>query len=193
MEIITSGYTRNCKDSLGGLDNIYLFTFENYSRSQIVINGNKVVTFPATTIYSYEAVNNPVFDNKQNDDNDSIYYDESLSFQLAKVNDNYQVSKLLKKDVRAIVKDRNGKYRILGLYNGLECESINADIGSSKGSFNGYSIKLSGKEEKETFYIDNLESAEFIIGSGVQTFYRITQSGDFRILQNNDNRILQNG
>ena len=192
MEIITEGYTRRCKDSLGGLDKIYLFTFKNYSRSQILVNDNVLETFPPTTIYAYDYIGNPAFNNNEKKEDEGNYFDEDLSFQLAKVIDNNKISKLLKQDLRAIVKDKNGFYRILGLYNGLECDSINSEIGTSKSSFNGYTISLKGKEEKEAFYINNLTLANFVF-EGEETFYRITQNGSLRVLQNNDNRILQNG
>ena len=191
MEVITSGYTRKCKDSLGGLDKIYLFSFAKYPRSQIQTNGNVLTSFPITAIYGYEYVGNPVFDNKGNEDAGGKYYDEDITFQLAKIIDNFNISKLLKKDLRAIIKDKNGKYRILGLYNGLECESIKASIGTSKNSLNGYTVALKGKEEQQALYINDLVDAGFLISG--ETYYRITQSGNIRITQNNDKRITQNG
>lgn len=192
MEVITSGYTRKCKDSLGGLENVYLFTFKKYARSQIVVNGNLLVKFPPTTIYPFAYIGSPNFINKGNESDGGYYYDEDLKIKLPIVNDNFNISKLLKKDLRCIIKDRNGKYRILGLYNGLECESVNANIGTSKNSFNGYEITLKGQEIKEALYIENLQDANFVF-EGEETFYRITQSGDLRIIENNDKRITQNG
>jgi hypothetical protein len=75
----------------------------------------------------------------------------------------FNISKLLKKDLRCIIKDRNGYYRILGLYNGLECESIKASVGTSKNSLNGYTIALKGQEEQESLYINDLVGAGFTI------------------------------
>jgi len=185
LEVITSGYTRKCKDSLGGLDKIYLFSFAKYPRSQIVTNENVLTSFPNTTIYAFEYVGNPVFDNKGNEDAGGKYYDEDISFQLAKISDNFSISKLLKKDLRAIIKDKNGYYRILGLYNGLECESIKASVGTSKNSLNGYTIALKGQEEQEALYINNLEDAGFTEDG----FYLLQEDG-FYLLQENDFKIL---
>lgn len=191
MEVITSGYTRKCKDNLGGLDEIYLFTFKKYSRSQIVVNNNILTTFPPTTIFNYVFTFNANFDNKGNENAGGKYYDESLSFTLPKIEVDYNLRKLLKQDLRAIVRDRNGKYRLLGAYNGLECDGIKATIGNAKNSFNGYEITLKGQEERESLYIDDLVDAGFLISG--KTYYRITQSGNIRFTQNNDNRITQNG
>jgi len=190
MEIITSGYTRKCKDSLGGLDNIYLFTFNKYSRSQIVVNNNVLLSFPQTTYFNYAFNFSANFDNKMEEDAGGKYYNESLTFSLPKIDVDYNLRKFLKQDLRAIVRDRNGKLRLLGAYNGLECDGIKATTGNAKNSFNGYEITLSGKEERESLYINNLEDAGF---TDATTFYRITQSGDIRELTNNNLRVTQNG
>jgi hypothetical protein len=163
MADITSGYTRKCKDNTGGLNKVYLFSYESYSRSQIVTNGNVLTSFPETTIYSYEYVSEPSFNNKVQEDAGGKFYNEELSIQLSKIGVDEELKKLLEKDLRAIIQDRNGKYRILGLYKGIECISIKATLGTAKNTFNGYTIQLEGKEERESFYINDLQSAGFIL------------------------------
>ena len=95
--------------------------------------------------------------------------------------------KLLKKDYRVIFKDRNGLIRIFGLYVGLTCDSINYTTGNSKSDFNGFRLDFKGKEEKGSYFINNLADAGFVF----EVDFRITQSGDFRVTQSGEYRIIQ--
>ena len=187
MEVINQGYTSNCKNSLGGLNNIYLFTFKKYSRSQIETDVNVLTSFPSTTIYAFEDNFSATFDNKGNEDEGGKYYTESLNFTIVKTGLDYNFRKFLQQDLRAIVRDRNGKLRILGLYNGLECDSINATTGTTKNSLNGYTISLSGQEEEQAYYIDDLYNAGFTIDGEFN--YLLQENGDY-LLQEDGFRIL---
>ena len=60
MVLINSGRNRVCKNSVGGINKIYLFSHINYSRSQIVLNNNVLTSYPATTIYEFEVEDMPV-------------------------------------------------------------------------------------------------------------------------------------
>ena len=153
---ITSSRAKKCKDSIAGLDIVYLFPFVKYDRSQIIVNTNILTTFPTTTIYKFEVLNANLTEEMSEEDGGK-FYTQNLSFDLAKVDlvDNLELVKLLKKDYLAIVSDRNGIYRLLGLYNGLIAE-LTKVTGGGKADFNGYKITLEGKESLSSLYITNL-------------------------------------
>jgi len=184
MEIVTSGYNRNCKSSQGGLDKIWLFPYVKYSRSQIATDANFLVSFPQTTIYSFYSNGTPIFSEDNETEDGGKYYNQSINLELNGVEN---IDRLLKKDYRVIIKDNNGYFRILGLYVGLECEKIDYNSGSNKQSFNGYSLSFTGKEEKPSFFIENLEDAGFVDNDIV---FRITEAGEFRVTENDEFRIL---
>lgn len=188
LATVESGYTRKCKNSLGGISEIYLFPFVKYSRSQILVNGNILTTFPSTTIYKFYANGNPTPNENQETDAGGKFFNQSIGLDLQYKDDAFQLSKLLNKDYRLIFKDRNGLYRIFGLYTGLEAGQLNYTTGNSKSDLNGFKIDFSGKEEKGSFFINNLEDAGFF---DADINFRITQDGQFRITQNNEFRILQ--
>jgi len=187
VSTITSGYNRKCKDSKGGLDEIYLFPYVSYSRSQIITDGNILVTFPNTTIYKFYSNGSPNANETQEQDAGGKYFNQSLPLELQGANDNNNLSKLINKDYRLIFRDRNGLYRIFGLYNGLEANGINYSTGGNKSDFNGCKISFDGKEEKQSFFITDLESAGFFIEEN----YRILESGEFRITEDSKFRILE--
>ena len=181
MVFTISGYTRKCKDSLGGLKKVHLFPYVKYSRSQIVLNGNILVTYPNTTIYEFEVETNPSVSQTQSEENGGKYFSISLSLDLPNTL-GYDFQKVLNKDYNIIVEDRNGKLRFLGNRNGLECTSLNYDTGSSKNSFSGLKLSFEGKEECEAWFINNLASAGFnIFGDGE---FLLQENGDFLLQEN---------
>ena len=188
VSTVTQGYNRKCKDSLGGISKLWLFPYVKYSRSQIIIDGNILETFPNTTIYRFNFVSNPSPTENQAEDDGGKYYDLGISFDLQGLNGSANIEKLLYKDYRFIIQDRNGLFRIFGLYNGVECSSLTSNTGSSKTDLNGFNLSFEGKEEKGSFFINNLEEAGFF---DADFNYRITQDGQFRITENNNFRIIQ--
>ena len=185
---IESGRTKICKNSLGGISKLWLFPFVNYSRSQIVTNGNILTTFPTTTIYQFNFNGDPSPSETQTENEGGKFYELSLSFVLAKSTDSFNIEKLIKKDYRLIFQDRNGLFRIFGLYTGMICENITYTTGSAKSDLNGFTIDFKGQEEKGSFFINDLDDAGFF-DAGED--YRITELGEFRITENNNFRITE--
>jgi hypothetical protein len=184
---IDSGYTRKCKDSRGGVSEVYLFPFVEYANSQIITNGNILTTFPNTTIYKFYSNTIPNATENQEQDAGGKFYNQSIPLDLQYFSDYENISKLIKKDYRLIFKDNNGLYRIFGLYNGISSDSINYTTGTNKSEFNGFKMTFSTKEEKQSFFIENLSDAGFV----EESFFRITELGEFRITQSGEFRITQ--
>ena len=187
---ITSGRDRQCRSSLGGISKLWLFPFVKYSRSQIITNKNILVTFPNTDIDRFDFNGNPTPTENQTENEGGKYYDLGISFDLVNSNDATNIEKLLKKDYRLIFQDRNGLYRIFGLYTGLTCDSLTYNSGGGKSDLNGFTLSFSGQEEKGSFFITNLEDTGFF---DYAFNYRITQTGAFRITQPSINtyRIIE--
>jgi hypothetical protein len=187
---ILSGRDRVCKNSQGGIQNLWLFPYVKYNRSQIITNGNVLTNFPTTTIYRFNVNSNPTPTSTQAENAGGKYYDMAISLDFIGSNDSENLQKLLKKDYRLIFQDRNGLFRIFGLYTGLICESLTFNTGSAKTELNGFNLSFNGQEEKGSFFINDLENAGFF---DADFDYRITEAGEFRILENNEFRITNNG
>ena len=193
MVSITKGLNLKCKNNLGGVKYIYLFPFVKYQRSLIGLNGNFLVNFPQTEIYKFEFVGVPTLDISQDEDDGGKFYNNSISFNLQGLKDAFEVQKLAKKDYRCIIETNKGNKRILGLFNGLYLDKLTSNTGSGKSDLNGFSLSFKGEEIKEPFFIEDLADAGFTVNQNIETYFRITQNGDFRTTQNNDNRIINNG
>lgn len=188
MVFINNGRNRVCKDSVGGIDKIYLFPYTNYSRSQITLSGNVLVSYPPTTIYEFQSENEPIINQKQTTDDGGKSYDLDISFDLVKEK-GYDYQKFLKFDFNIIAKDRNGNFRFLGNRNGLSCDTLEHTIGSGKNDFNGVKLSFTGKEEKEAWYINDLSAAGFTIAGIDTTEYLLQENGDF-LLQEDGFKII---
>ena len=153
MEIV-SGINRDCKDAIGGVNKVYLFSWVKYSRSQIVINDNVLTSFPESNVYEFETIGDVQFNEDTQEEDGGKFYNISLSFKIGNYSD---AEKLLKKNVRAVVLDRNGSFRLLGAFNGLFCTKVGKETGSNKSDFNGFKIEFEGKELRESLFFYDLE------------------------------------
>lgn len=188
VSTITEGYLRKCKNSIAGVSEVYLFPYVKYPNTEIITNENVLVTFPQTVIYNFYANGNPLANENQETDAGGKFWNQTINLDLQYQGDAFQLEKFLKKDYRVIYKDRNGNYRIYGLYKGLEAGTLTYNTGSNKSEINGFKIDFTGKEEKQSFFIDDLEEAGFL---NADFDYRITEAGEFRLTETNEFRILE--
>ena len=161
MVSITS-YTQKCKTTLGGIKKIYLFPFVKYTRSQIVVNGMELVSFPETYIYEFDVIGS--YNQTSDIEGGDIFFNQSCNINLNVVYDLLDIRNLLLRDYRIIVETNNGDKLLLGTYNGLRATANNTS-GSSKSEFNGFKVDFIGKEDVYLLRIDNLTNTGFIINS----------------------------
>jgi hypothetical protein len=185
---LTTGRGRRCKDALGGFDTVFLTPFVSYDNSQIVTEDARLIQFPGTFIYEFKVLNANLSESPT-EDGGGKFVNQTLSFDLSKVNveSNEQLIRLIKKDYRALIFDRNGFYRIVGLYNGIRSE-MTKTTGSGKADFSGYKITMDATENDPAFFIDDLDDLGFIVPGTVQNY--IFQDSDNFIFQDGDNYIF---
>ena len=149
---LTKGVAYNRgKQRQGGLDKIYILEYLEYSRRDVTVRENIIRVYPPTNAYEFD-VNVSSFSEQQVEAPEGEYYNQTLEFRVAGTQNSSELYKLTKKRFRAIAKDRQGNYRMIGLWNGAE--SIVSDMtGANKSDFNGYDVKVSGMELREATYI----------------------------------------
>jgi hypothetical protein len=183
MNSITKNIGRILKNLTGGVDKVYLFPYVKYSRSQIVLNDQTLSSFPSTDIYSWYGVN-VTFSETTEVIGGDIGFNQTLSFEIPKMNSAQEIYKLVKQYYRAIYVDRLGNIRILGLYNGLDSQ-ITQESGSDKASLNGYKISMTGKEDNQAYYLDDLNDFTLIDNNNY-----VFQDGCNYIFQDGNNFIF---
>ena len=184
MSSISGNIERIKKTLQGGVNKVYLFPYVKYSRSQIVINEQTLVSFPSTTVYDWHSIN-PNFNETTEVIGGDVAWNQTLSLEIPKMYAANEVYKLVKQYYRAIYIDRLGNIRILGLYNGLDAQ-ITQETGTDKASLNGYRITLTGKEDGQSKYLTDL--SDFTISK--DNNYEFINGCNYEFI-NGENYILQ--
>ena len=140
---LTTGVTVGCKDSAGGLKEVY-FALKD-SSTAITQDGTNQVT--SITIgdswYKYEPRNatSTMTDNPRvNRQNGTAFYEQGVSLVLTKMEQakRNEIILLAKANMLVIVKDQNDRYWLLGQDNGIEMADSEAGLGTELGDRNGY-------------------------------------------------------
>ena len=185
MEIV-SGYSRKCKNSVGGVKNVWLLKWQKYSRSLIVTTNNFLTAFPDTFIFRFESVSPATATEQQQENEGGKFFEQTITMSF-KAPSSREFDQMLKSDWRCVVEDNNGILRIFGLYNGMQCDSIDFKTGGGKGELNGYSFTLTAQEEQSAYFISSLSD----LGLTEEDFFLLFQNNDFIIAQNSNKLIYR--
>lgn len=164
--MIDQDYRLACKDSIGGVKSLYIFSYVNYSRKQIDVNNNELTLFPPSIIYKFDSLKTSDFSEAMQLDSKGEVFNQSINVTFSKIGNTYNFERLREGYMRAIVEDNNGLFWILGLYNGLEVTSYQKATGNQKQTLNGYTMTLTGKERIEAPYFNDLSIIEGVEGTG---------------------------
>ncbi len=170
--------------SLGGVNTVYLFPYVKYNRSQITIIDQTITSFPATMVNSVHSTVTNYAENTEIEGGD-VGFNQSFNLQFPITHVESELYKLVKQLWRAIYVDRLGNIRMLGVWNGLEA-TFNNETGTAKPDLNGYRISLSGKEDNQAYYLNDL--TDFTLPSENDNF--VFMDGCNFIFTNNDNFIF---
>jgi hypothetical protein len=181
---LTRNIDRACKDLNGGIETIYLLPYIKYSRSQMTIENQKLVAFPGSNIYKVYA-NGSSFTETSETEGGAVSFSQSFNVDVPKTEEANQVYTLVKQKYRAIYKDFNGNWRMLGLFNGLDATYTNS-TGTEIGDFSGYKVTFEGKEDRQAIYMNGI--TEGMTPTEIENF--IFQGGANYNFQGGNNYIL---
>lgn len=169
--LLTSGWKVPCKDTLGGMRKVYLAAYTFYTRGEFGFDGSVLTSIPTTFVHEFELNGS---NNSFSDRYDGESYSQSLTLEFKKkdVETSFEMERLNYLELRALVQDRNGNYLVLGLENGLTCDSLDIITGGSKSDFNGYRLSLSGKEQLAAPIVLDPFDNGFIIDEGETDYYQ---------------------
>ena len=140
---ISAGRLRACKSNVGGVSSIY---FINYVEDAFTISAGQATAInPLVTVaYEYEIdgdTHNLVQDFVSSKDNGTSVNTQTLTAMLKGMDatTSAQLNTLVYGKVIAVVKERNGKYLVAGLDDGMDF-NVTASTGSAKADMNGYTL-----------------------------------------------------
>jgi len=163
-----------CKDSIGGLKNVYFVNFGDATGYTYDVTDTDVITDVAgtPTAFKYEldgTANNLVQNINSSADNGTTFFEQVLTLQLKKLTP--KMHKELKLMVygrpQAIVEDNNGNLHYCGLTRGMNVTGGTVVTGGALGDLSGYTLTLTGQEPVPANFLgDTLSGAGFSITSG---------------------------
>jgi hypothetical protein len=173
--LITSGRIEPCKDTLGGLKNVYFINqdlqlgsviFYDPSSTPPFVNTDEVyyVNF-VNSIYKYELKSNEnVYDQEivSSRENGTTFFRQTLTIKLKKqdIATHNAVKTLAYAKPRILVENNEGQFFLVGMYRGCDLTAGSINNGGALGDFSGYSL---------TFQAEELLPSPFVI-NGTNSF-----------------------
>jgi hypothetical protein len=149
---LTQGYTLDCRDSLGGITEVYFMAFQDVSSTT---EASGVITALTKGVgkrfYKYELTKGTsvMTENvNSNVQNGTLYFTPELTIILNKlqVNTRNEILLLAQNRLVAVAKDNNGKYWYLGKTRALDLTAGSATSGTAESDRSGYTLTFAGAE-----------------------------------------------
>ena len=158
---LTQGYSLDCRDSLGGITEVYFISKANISAITVASGSVSALTKVATTrFYKYELVPGTASMTENinaNVQNGTVFYAQELSIVLNKlqVNTRNEILLLAQNTLLCVVKDNNDNTWLLGRVNGINLTGGNGATGTAQGDRSGYTLTFSAQEKELAPAVDS--------------------------------------
>lgn len=149
---LTSGYTLDCRDSIGGIVEIYFIEAGNVSSITETSGVVTAITKASGKVFrKYEQDQDTAFfveNLNSNVQNGSLFYQQELTIVCNKMQTATRNELLLlnKNRLIAVAKDANGAYWLLGKTRFLHATAGNSGTGTASGDRNGYTFTYTALE-----------------------------------------------
>jgi hypothetical protein len=167
---IVAGYSLDCKDTVGGIKN--LFITEQANITAITENASGYVTAitkSAGTKYFKYALEprgaNSTTNNIQTDPKiGTVAYEQTIAATFLKMQyeTQFKLQQIIKNRTSIIVEMKSGQYFLFGSANGMECTGGTGTSGAAMNEFNGYSLTWAGMEKVFSQEINPLIIADLL-------------------------------
>lgn len=151
---IIQGRQIDCRDSVGGVPEVYLTEFVNVPQGNITSSSGTISAATCSSgkrFFTYQLEKeNAQFDAKDmiSVENGSLYSEQTLTFTLKKMSASLRnnLRTLAQNRLHIIVKDGNGTYWWMGQVNGADLTTSDGSTGKALGDMNGYTLTFTAKE-----------------------------------------------
>jgi hypothetical protein len=171
---ITHGRLEQCKDTIGGLKNIYVINYGLYDETDITYDSTTgyedqitAISLPAlSSIYKFELKGNNSFETTitSSRENGTTFFEQVLTVTLKKQDaiTHKQVKLLSYGRPNIIVENNAGQYFIAGLLRGMDVTAGTIGNGTALGDMNGYSLTFTGQEAVPANFLDCTTEAQLV-------------------------------
>ena len=152
---IDTGRTLPCRDSVGGLKNVYFINYDADASIPLVdtTGAEDTVAFDGTwdaTNYKYElkGTSSLTTNIQASRENGTVAFEQVLELTLPKLSseDNYQIKLLAWGRPRIVVEDYNGNFFLVGREHGADVTGGTIVTGAAMGDLSGYTLSFTAME-----------------------------------------------
>jgi hypothetical protein len=170
--LITSGFPLQCRDNSGGIQNVYIATFNGTSMGYTVGTGasaSLITAFTGATVSAY-TFNQPLetasFEQAGafSTENGTSNYKATVMITLQKLNNTSTalINTLGQGVWRIIVLDQNGNYWLVGAQNGARVSAATPGTGKALGDLNGAVITFEATEPVSAYQVTTAAALSLI-------------------------------
>ena len=170
--LLTLGRKEPCKDVVGGIKSVY---FVNFGDLGTITEVDDEITDLSGTFsaYKYEVKGSSSFEQNitSSRENGTTFFEQTLNLTLHKLSkeDNKELKLLAYGRPHVAVVDYNGNVFLMGLNNGADISGGTIVTGAAMGDLSGYTLTLSGMEQKPANFVDAPTEADPFAGMASAT------------------------
>lgn len=161
--ITLSGIDFGCKDSTGGLKQVWLCDWATAGVALTSDSKKATATTASFKLYRFRTGNASMNTTLNADEaNGTVYAQTELNMKFTKLTDDIRTEavELLKGNVAAIALDNNGKYWVLGLEHPLTLSAGTFNTGAALSDFNGFDVTLTDYCSTVPYMLDDTKIAD---------------------------------
>jgi hypothetical protein len=177
--LISNGRTEQCKDSISGIQALYLINFGDFDPDPSTLGGD--VTYDTTvgyedqitaiggtinSLYKYELKGNNGFNTTVNTsrDNGTTFFTQTITAELKRQDPVFhkQFKILAYGRPHVIVRTNGNQFFLAGLYRGCDATAGSIESGIAYGDFNGYKLTFEAMEEKPANFLDCASESDLL-------------------------------
>jgi hypothetical protein len=153
---LTLGRKVPCKDAIGGIDKLFFLNYQEYDITEaggVVSEINEADGVTPATAYEYvlrDSVSGLTQNINSSRDNGTTWIEQVITAQMQVVTaiDNEELMLLIYGRPLVVVQDKRGKYWLAGRLRGCDVSGGNSTLGAAMGDLNGYTLTITGMENK---------------------------------------------
>ena len=158
---LTLGRKEPCKDSVGGIKNIYFVDFGDLGT--VTLTDDEITNMTGTagnlTAYKYEVKGASSLEQTvtASRETGTTFYDQTLNITLKKLTkeDNKELKLLAYGRPHVAIEDYNGNVFMMGLEHGADVNGGTIVTGSAMGELSGYTLTLNAQEKLPANFMDS--------------------------------------
>jgi hypothetical protein len=159
-ENLSLGRLKPCKDSVGGIKNIYFINYGDIDGLVYNVTDTDVIDTLGVGVsaYKYEVHFSSSFTQniQSSSENGTTAFEQSLELTLPRLTkeDHKEIKLLAWGHPHVVIEDQNGQFYVAGLLNGMEVTGGTIVTGQAMGDLSGYTLTLTGMERTPANFLD---------------------------------------